>query len=64
MKKIFRPKEFTAVADGTQVSAFLNATDTTPRDEPTAELDQISIAAGRITPGSSHGSTPTRRSPR
>jgi mannose-6-phosphate isomerase-like protein (cupin superfamily) len=51
MKKIFRPKEFTAVADGTQVSAFLNATDTTPRDEPTAELDQISIAAGRIAPG-------------
>jgi mannose-6-phosphate isomerase-like protein (cupin superfamily) len=51
MKRIFRPEKFFTVADGTQVSAILNATDTTLEGGPAAAIDQVSIAAGRIAPG-------------
>ena len=49
MKRIFRPGEFFIVPDGTQVSAFLNATDSTIADIPM--LDGMSIAGGRIASG-------------
>jgi mannose-6-phosphate isomerase-like protein (cupin superfamily) len=39
------------VPDGTQVSAFLNATDSSLDDVPAGLLDAMSIAAGRIAPG-------------
>ena len=51
MKRIFSPNNFTAVADGTKVSAFLNATDSTLDDIPSSLPEALSIAAGRIAPG-------------
>lgn len=51
MKRTFRPTEFFTAADGTEVSAFLNATDTTQTDVPWGLLGGVSIAAGRIRPG-------------
>jgi quercetin dioxygenase-like cupin family protein len=51
MKKLFRPEHFTTVADGTQVSAFLNANDannSTARDIPASLAGNLSVAAGRI----------------
>jgi quercetin dioxygenase-like cupin family protein len=51
MNRIFGPGEFVTVADGTEVGAFLNATDWTIAELPTGVLEGMSIAAGRIVPG-------------
>ncbi len=51
MKRVFRPGNFFTVPDGTEVSAFLNATDSTIADIPSGVLEGMSIAAGRIAPG-------------
>ncbi len=51
MKRVFRPGNFFTVPDGTQVSAFLNATDSTIAGIPSDVLEGMSIAAGRIAPG-------------
>jgi hypothetical protein len=50
MNKKFEPRRFTTVPDGTEVSAFLNATDTAQDDIPWGLLGEMSIAAGRIAP--------------
>jgi hypothetical protein len=49
MKRIFEARRFITVPDGTQVSAFLNATDVT-HNLPPGLLGEMSIAAGRIGP--------------
>ena len=51
MNRIFSPGKFVTVPDGTEVSAFLNATDSTIGDVPPGVLEGMSIAAGRIAPG-------------
>ena len=51
MNRIFSPGKFVTVPDGTEVSAFLNATDSTIGDLPPDVLEGMSIAAGRIAPG-------------
>lgn len=51
MDRIFAPRDFITVPDGTQVSAFLNATDESQEDVPWHVLGESSIAAGRIEPG-------------
>jgi quercetin dioxygenase-like cupin family protein len=51
MKRVFRPGDFFTVPDGTEVSAFLNATDSTIADIPSDVPEGMSIAAGRIAPG-------------
>ena len=48
MKRVFHPGNFFAVPDGTEVSAFLNATDSTIAEIPSGVLEGMSIAAGRI----------------
>lgn len=50
MDRVFGPRNFFTVPDGTQVSAFLNATDTSQDDVPWDALGHLSIAAGRVTP--------------
>ena len=50
MNRIFEPRGYFKVPDGTYVSAFLNATDTTQDDVPCGALGHVSIAAGRIEP--------------
>lgn len=51
MKRIFEPRGFFTVPDGTDVSPFLNATDSSQTDVPWGTLGDMSIAAGRINPG-------------
>lgn len=50
MKRVFQPRGWFTVPDGTDVSAFLNATDAMQTDVPWASLGEMSIAAGRIAP--------------
>ena len=51
MNRIFDPQSFITVPDGTEVSAFLNATDASQPNVPWGILGEMSIAAGRIGPG-------------
>ena len=51
MKQIFTPRGYFTVPDRTQVSPFLNATDTTQTDVPWQGLGDMSLAAGRVEPG-------------
>ncbi len=51
MDRIFEPCHYITVPDGTEVCAFLNATDTSQPDVPWGVLGEKSIAAGRIGPG-------------
>jgi len=48
MNRIFRPRGFFTVPDGTDVSPFMNATDAMQQDVPWGALGDMSIAAGRI----------------
>ena len=48
MNRIFKPRGFFTVPDGTQVSPFLNATDTTQTDVPWGSLGNMSVVVGRI----------------
>jgi mannose-6-phosphate isomerase-like protein (cupin superfamily) len=50
MNRIFKPRRYFTVPDGTGVSAFLNATDVTQEDVPWDALGEMSIASGRIGP--------------
>jgi mannose-6-phosphate isomerase-like protein (cupin superfamily) len=50
MNHIFEPRGYFTVADGTDVSPFLNATDTKQHELPWGSLGDMSIAAGRIPP--------------
>lgn len=52
MNRVFSPDSYITVRDGTQVCAFLNPTDPVRRDVPRALRGVMSIAAGRIAPGS------------
>ena len=51
MNRIFEARGYFAVPDGTEVSPFLNPTDSNQADVPWGALDDMSIAAGRINPG-------------
>src|SRR5882672_3609160 len=51
MNRMFEPRGYFTVPDGTEVSPFLNATDTNQSDVPWDALGDMSIAAGRIKPG-------------
>ena len=50
MNRIFGPRGYFAVPDGTDVSPFLTATDVNQDDVPWGALGEMSIAAGRIGP--------------
>jgi mannose-6-phosphate isomerase-like protein (cupin superfamily) len=50
MNRIFEPRGFFTVPDGTHVSAFLNASDITQDDVPWGALGEMSVAAGHIGP--------------
>lgn len=51
MNRVFKPRGFFTVPDGTDVSPFLNATDVMQHDVPWDALSEMSIAAGRLDPG-------------
>jgi mannose-6-phosphate isomerase-like protein (cupin superfamily) len=51
VNRVFQPRGFFTVPDGTQVSAFLNATDSSQGDIPPNALGDVSVAAGKIGPG-------------
>lgn len=51
MDRVFEPRGWFTVPDGTDVSAFLTATDETQTDIPWGALGDMSIAAGRIGAG-------------
>ena len=51
MNRVFEPRGYFTVPDGTDVSAFLNATDLTQADVPWNAVGDMSIAQGRINPG-------------
>jgi mannose-6-phosphate isomerase-like protein (cupin superfamily) len=51
MNRVFEPRGYCQVPDGTDVSPFLNATDVKQTDVPWGALGDMSIAAGRIPPG-------------
>lgn len=51
MNRIFEPKGYFTVPDGTDVSAFLNASDSTQDLLPGGAIGDMSIASGRIEPG-------------
>lgn len=51
MNRVFEPRGYITVPDGTEVSAFLNATDESQPDVPWGALGEMSVAAGRIHPG-------------
>jgi len=51
MDRIFEPRGYIRVPDGTDVSAFLNATDASQTDVPWGILGEMSIAAGCIARG-------------
>jgi hypothetical protein len=48
MHKVFQPRGYFKVPDGTEVSPFLNATDVSQDDVPWNALGDLSIASGRI----------------
>jgi mannose-6-phosphate isomerase-like protein (cupin superfamily) len=48
--RVFQPRGYFEVPDGTEVSPFLNATDIYQDDVPWDALGDLSIAAGRIRP--------------
>lgn len=52
MNRVFQPRGYFTVPDGTEVSAFLNATDATQGDVPWGALGQMSLASGVIRPKS------------
>jgi hypothetical protein len=56
MNRVFLPRDFFTVPDGTDVSAFLNATDLT-QDVPWGALGEMSIAAGCVRPRPTRGCT-------
>ncbi len=51
MKRIFEPRGYFTVPDGTDVSPFLNARDSNQSDVPWYALGDMGIASGRIKPG-------------
>jgi mannose-6-phosphate isomerase-like protein (cupin superfamily) len=51
MNNVFEPRAYFTVPDGTDVSPFLNATDSTQSGVPWGALGDLSIAAGRINSG-------------
>ncbi|KRB36153.1 cupin domain-containing protein [Microbacterium sp. Root180] len=51
MNRVFEASGYFTVPDGTDVSAFLNATDATERDLPWDALGELSIASGRVPAG-------------
>jgi len=53
MKQPYRAGPYIRVPDGTEVSPFLNATDISQSNVPWGSLGDMSIAAGRIQPGTS-----------
>jgi mannose-6-phosphate isomerase-like protein (cupin superfamily) len=50
MNRIFKPRGYFTVPDGTDVSPFLNASDVTQNDIPWGILGDMSVASGRIAP--------------
>jgi mannose-6-phosphate isomerase-like protein (cupin superfamily) len=52
MNRVFQTRGYFAVPDGTEVSPFLNATDSMQKDLPWGVLGDVSIASGRIAPHS------------
>jgi mannose-6-phosphate isomerase-like protein (cupin superfamily) len=50
MNRIYQPRGYFTVPDGTDVSAFLNATDASQDDIAWGALGEMSIASGRIDP--------------
>jgi mannose-6-phosphate isomerase-like protein (cupin superfamily) len=50
MQRVFQPRGYFEVPDGTEVSPFLNATDVSQVDVPWDALGDLSIASGRIRP--------------
>jgi mannose-6-phosphate isomerase-like protein (cupin superfamily) len=50
MHRVFQPRGYFEVPDGTEVSPFLNATDVYQDDVPWDALGDLSIASGRIRP--------------
>ena len=50
MQRVFQPRGYFEVPDGTEVSPFLNATDVYQDDVPWDALGDLSIASGRIRP--------------
>ncbi|MFE5672016.1 hypothetical protein ACFQ58_10465 [Agromyces sp. NPDC056523] len=51
MDRIFEAGEYFTVPDGTDVSAFLNATDVTQKNLPWDAVGDVSIASGRVPAG-------------
>lgn len=51
MRKVFTPRQYAQVPDGTLVSAFLNPFDSTGGMADTFAGGQLGIAAGRLEPG-------------
>ncbi|MDH5564798.1 MAG: hypothetical protein OEY91_14400, partial [Nitrospirota bacterium] len=51
MNQVFKPLGYMTVPDGTQVSPFLNATDSTQENLPLGKLREMSLASGKIAPG-------------
>ena len=51
MNRAFSARGFNELPDGTDLSAFLNATDDTQDDVPWGVLGEMGIAVGRILPG-------------
>ena len=51
MTATLQPRGFAPAADGTEVDAFLNATDGAPGEFNLAALGDVSVAAGRLRPG-------------
>ena len=51
MNQVFKPIGYMTVSDGTQVSPFLNATDSTQESLPVGTLGDMSLASGQIAPG-------------
>lgn len=51
MNQVFKALRYMAVPDGTKVSPFLNATDSTQENLPVGKLGDMSLASGQIAPG-------------
>jgi mannose-6-phosphate isomerase-like protein (cupin superfamily) len=51
MNRVFSARGFVELPDGTDLSAFLNATDDTQDEVPWGVLGEMGIAVGRIRPG-------------
>ncbi len=50
MNRVFQPRGYFTVPDGTEASPFLNATDVMQDDVPWDALGETSIVSGRISP--------------